>query len=503
MSSSESSDADWLRRILDLESASKHPDSILDRVRPYWEEIKRRFPTPPDAAPEAELPERDRARSQQAIARLVIEFAVASLQLEKWRSELGPKRPSDYATSLDPSSGKLWQTLNASIGTYCAIDIRERTRLLERDLAMIWPPGDSYAASVSDRYGLGAVRPDRERLERLVRRAIELAELREFAAGKQWVVEPTRPGRAEDFLLGLTRQSGVHADRRREVDHDALTDRTTPEPRGGMDESRGRTTRHRGIRRAPLRTDVLPRFEVLSPEHQWGRYDFVTRDAVRACVAVIEAICDDGSKLAQELPGDADQIQAQLDDLFPWFATPETCVLDNPGTIEAAREFVDDENMWCLVQTGFFQPTVWWGNMSSLAPVLANDRLPAVVQRRVADAYQSFIVGSYLGAVVTCRAILEYALIDAGKRVGLQVYNDANHRRSGKPKELGELIRELEGHPLWAELGGSVKKIQAYGNLVAHPDAERDLQISRGMALETLKAMADVLGVLYRGAVTP
>ena len=108
---------------------------------------------------------------------------------------------------------------------------------------------------------------------------------------------------------------------------------------------------------------------------------------------------------------------------------------------------------------------------------------------------------SYLGDVLLCRSALEYALVDRAEILGIEITCGPGGSRPDRTlKNLSHLIEEtIASRP---QLEGDLELIKKHGNLVAHPKTAvnpgtADADITRGLALESIKATLRVLTDVY------
>lgn len=141
--------------------------------------------------------------------------------------------------------------------------------------------------------------------------------------------------------------------------------------------------------------------------------------------------------------------------------------LERGFNIEAAIDLVDK---------GFFAPDFWLENQRLLRPVLVDrplNTVPSHVQYRLREIYRSFAQGLWMSTIALCRSVSEYAIIDNGSRLGLDIASEWNGKKSFKRFEL--LIDEVTGR--YPALREPLEKVRVTGNRILHPRKKRDAEI--------------------------
>jgi hypothetical protein len=155
-----------------------------------------------------------------------------------------------------------------------------------------------------------------------------------------------------------------------------------------------------------------------------------------------------------------------------------------------------------LVEKGFFAPDFWLENQRLLHPVLVGrplNTVPSHVQYRLKEIYRSFTQGLWMSAIALCRSVSEYAIINNGPRLGLDIASDWNGKKCFKRFEL--LIDEVGGK--YPALQEPLDKVRVTGNRILHPTKKRDTEIisfpkvMREEAFECIKDTRLVVEKLY------
>jgi hypothetical protein len=155
-----------------------------------------------------------------------------------------------------------------------------------------------------------------------------------------------------------------------------------------------------------------------------------------------------------------------------------------------------------LVDKGFFAPDSWLENKRRLRPVLVGrplNTVPSHVQYRLREIYRSFTHGLWMSAIALCRSVSEYAIINNGPRLGLDVASDWNGKKCFKRFEL--LIDEVGGK--YPALREPLDKVRVTGNRILHPTKKRDTEIisfpkvMREEAFECIKGARLVVEKMY------
>jgi hypothetical protein len=147
-----------------------------------------------------------------------------------------------------------------------------------------------------------------------------------------------------------------------------------------------------------------------------------------------------------------------------------------------------------LIDTGYFAPDFWLENRRCLSRPVLLDRplnsVPKHVQERFHEIYQSFTYGLWMSAIALSRSVSEYAAIDNGPRLGLNIH----YMREGKEavKSFEKLIDEVEKK--YPELGEPLDSVRDTGNIILHPKKEHDVVINvfpKFMHHKALKCLTD------------
>lgn len=149
-----------------------------------------------------------------------------------------------------------------------------------------------------------------------------------------------------------------------------------------------------------------------------------------------------------------------------------------------------------MTQAEFFQPDAWWNNWRELQPVLAARQVghfPRHVRLALREAHHSYIFGNGLAVVALSRSILEAALSERGKLLGV----DTSDLGRGEPRRLRELAGDLGR--LRPELRVDLDLIIDYGNDVMHPERKPPLHPNSVMnrARSSLDSLRRLLEKVY------
>ncbi len=154
-----------------------------------------------------------------------------------------------------------------------------------------------------------------------------------------------------------------------------------------------------------------------------------------------------------------------------------------------------------LVYSPFFRPDEWLKNVDELKPVLGGDaerKIPGSVRVRLKELYQSVILGNYLAAIALARAIMEYALVDKGSRIGICT---ADSRYPERTKRLYLLVEDTsEKLP---ELKIDMESVLEAGNQTLHPRKKEKLALLpnyvRKLAFDSVESTRQIVEKLYLG----
>jgi len=174
-------------------------------------------------------------------------------------------------------------------------------------------------------------------------------------------------------------------------------------------------------------------------------------------------------------------------------------------TVEKIESLTDADAAWGLVDSGYFIPDSWILNQNELRPVIiakGTDRVPAPVILRLRAAYSSFLFENWIAVMAMCRSILEYAILDRGDTLSLDVRDTDVPSREADLKTLIDrvvlLVRSLDSRRL--------HRIRECGNAVMHPKPGSNLAEifkmpkARSIALQNLRYLGEALEQLYTGA---
>jgi hypothetical protein len=185
------------------------------------------------------------------------------------------------------------------------------------------------------------------------------------------------------------------------------------------------------------------------------------------------------------------------------------------NTIHAALSFYDDameeddwrreekfsfDGAWELLDAAYYQPDSWLRNGRELRPVLTagfNVYLPAPLRHRLGEVYLSFTFGNWMAVMALTRSILEYAILDNSRRLGISTRHTSNPRWT---KELGELVEELVMRR--PDLEDSMRYLVDKGNFIMHPEHGKDVPhypARKIMARKCIEHIRNVVGELYSG----
>ncbi|MCX5814356.1 MAG: hypothetical protein NT178_17700 [Proteobacteria bacterium] len=167
--------------------------------------------------------------------------------------------------------------------------------------------------------------------------------------------------------------------------------------------------------------------------------------------------------------------------------------LERGFNIEAAIDLVDK---------GFFAPDLWLENQRLLRPVLVArplNTVPSHVQYRLREIYRSFVHGLWMSSIALSRSVAEYAIIDNGPRLGLEVSQEWRGKKEFK--KLERLIDEVAAK--YPNLRTPLEKVRTTGNRILHPKKKRDVEVisfpkvMREEALVCIKGTRLVVESLY------
>jgi hypothetical protein len=168
-------------------------------------------------------------------------------------------------------------------------------------------------------------------------------------------------------------------------------------------------------------------------------------------------------------------------------------LLERGFNIEAALD---------LVNKGFFAPDCWLENQRLLRPVLVDRPLYAVplhVQERFREIYRSFTYSLWMSAICLSRSVAEFAIIDNGPRLGLDITSIWNGKKTFKSFE--SLIYEVAKK--YPDLRPRLEKVRMTGNRILHPKRKNDVEVisfpkvERDEALKCIKSTRFVVERLY------
>jgi len=155
-----------------------------------------------------------------------------------------------------------------------------------------------------------------------------------------------------------------------------------------------------------------------------------------------------------------------------------------------------------IVEKGFFAPDNWLENQRLLRPVLLDrplNTVPQHVQRRFREIYQSFTYGLWMSAICLSRSVSEFAIIDNGPRLGLNITTIWNGKEVFKSFE-GLIYEVANKCPI---LRTHLDKVRITGNRILHPKRKNDIEIisfpkvEREEALKCIKSTRFVVERLY------
>lgn len=155
-----------------------------------------------------------------------------------------------------------------------------------------------------------------------------------------------------------------------------------------------------------------------------------------------------------------------------------------------------------IVDKGFFAPDSWLENQRLLRPVLLDrplNTVPQHVQGRFREIYHSFTYGLWMSAICLSRSVSEFAIIDNGPRLGLDITSIWNGKKTFKSFE-GLIDEVSQKYPV---LRPRLEKVRKTGNRILHPKRKNDVEIisfpkvERDEALKCIKSTRFVVERLY------
>jgi hypothetical protein len=175
--------------------------------------------------------------------------------------------------------------------------------------------------------------------------------------------------------------------------------------------------------------------------------------------------------------------------------------LERGFNIEAALDIIDK---------GFFAPDKWLENQQLLRPVLVDrplNEMPKHVQDRFREIYYTFTYGLWMSAICLSRSVSEFAIIDNGPRLGLDI--TCTWRGKECFKTFESLIDEVTMK--FPKLNSRLEKVRIVGNRILHPKKKNGVEVisfpkvEREESLECIKSARLVVERLYstKGASFP
>ena len=155
--------------------------------------------------------------------------------------------------------------------------------------------------------------------------------------------------------------------------------------------------------------------------------------------------------------------------------------------------------MWeRIIDWQYFQPDAWDRNERALAPIVIKrdiGKIPEHIRERVTEIYRSFIFGNWMAAIALSRCLLEYAIVEQGDVLDIDVYETRKKKwvrrfvdfikrvalgevptdEKKRVRRLVDLIKDVKKtHPELVALVASMHQIREAGNRVMHPPKKNE-----------------------------
>lgn len=147
-----------------------------------------------------------------------------------------------------------------------------------------------------------------------------------------------------------------------------------------------------------------------------------------------------------------------------------------------------------------FEPDAWLTRANELRPIRTRktSELPTHVRLRLEELYRAYLFGLWISTFGLARAILEYAIHDNLRKLGIDSCWPPERDGSRTDKKLSHLIDEVAEH--LPQLRESLGLINAYGNEYLHPRKSKvdSLVFRREQAArETVEKLVEVVEAIY------
>ncbi len=190
-------------------------------------------------------------------------------------------------------------------------------------------------------------------------------------------------------------------------------------------------------------------------------------------------------EIYQQIPGDGD------DDYY------NDCyeITINPDSINLACLL---EALVCI-ESKYFQPMQWLERCEQVKLLQSHrdiDKFPDRIRRRIAEAFDAYISGYNYACIATCRALLEYVLVDRAKSDTKWRFDPNGRNRNQKFKSLFKLSSEIT--KIEPSLKGDLEFIREQGNIVLHAqDEEEEFPPQSKIARGCLTSIFNIIETLY------
>lgn len=156
------------------------------------------------------------------------------------------------------------------------------------------------------------------------------------------------------------------------------------------------------------------------------------------------------------------------------------------------------EQATSMISAPYFEPDRWVANSRDLKPIMLTSwikGMPLPIKKRLNKLYLCYMFGNYMAAISLCRAILEYAVIDTLKNLGIEVRDSKKDKILEFWKLIERLAKKLEINHQELDF------IRNSGNAIMHPersDKISEFRVRKDHSWKCIHNLITALEVMYR-----
>ena len=184
------------------------------------------------------------------------------------------------------------------------------------------------------------------------------------------------------------------------------------------------------------------------------------------------------------------------------------------------KEGVKVERLGQLLTRPYFDPGAWGKNERALFPIVTKrdiGKIPMHILERLTEVYRSFVFGNWIAAVALSRCLLEYAIVEQGDVLGIDVYETRKKKwvrrfvdfikrvalgevstdEKKRVRRLVDLIKDVK--KTRPKLAPRMNQIRNAGNRVMHPPKKNEERKLPGEddAKKCYDNIREIITVLY------